>query len=106
MANCARQKDGLNYLTYLTSGQRKDTTKCDHEFAWKPKEESSSPMVMEFTNFIYPEPDCGGGNEHCITVNYGTEYAAEFVNHRWFDDDCDKPFCYVCQIHLGNKLAI
>lgn len=49
-----------------------------------------------FTDWLPGQPDNAGGREDC-----GQIYKP--FNYTWNDNQCELPFHYICEIHMGNS---
>ena len=72
-------------------GQAVDITDCKNDagpFVWRPKSDIELPFF--YTNWSKDQPDCSGGNEHCVHLWSDHSY-------KWNDAACSSLMYPLCE---------
>jgi len=76
---------------YTTSGQTLNPNTCSGQegrLVWKPK--PGYYMEIGYTKWKSGEPNCYGGNEHCIVLD-------TYFKYEWNDYPCNTKSCPICE---------
>uniref|UniRef100_A0A194AJL1 C-type lectin domain-containing protein n=1 Tax=Pinctada fucata TaxID=50426 RepID=A0A194AJL1_PINFU len=65
-------------------------TDAGHESNWRWE---SDAETIDYKNFYKPQPDNGGGNEHCLEMN-GSGVTSTYM---WNDRPCETQSKFVCE---------
>ncbi|KAI8516822.1 hypothetical protein Bbelb_054030 [Branchiostoma belcheri] len=98
-----RDADTNNFLIYLKNSVNKDS------YFWfglhdQPREGSfewidgSALVVESYTSWAPGEPNTQDEKEDCANYFNSNNEAA----NKWNDDNCNKPFPFICQVDIGR----